>query len=87
MNLPYTILRKPEILNLLKICKSNLHCKINAGLLPPPISLGTRAVGFIQHEYNEVICAMIAGYSDPEIKELVKKLVSKRQSFTDKGEN
>ncbi|MBV1911963.1 MAG: AlpA family phage regulatory protein [Kangiellaceae bacterium] len=73
--------RKPEVLNRIGISRSNLFCKIQDGLWCPPISLGDRAVGFLQHETDTVLAAMCAGNSKSEIKELVSHLIEKRKNL------
>ncbi|MFT6909544.1 MAG: prophage regulatory protein [Oleiphilaceae bacterium] len=72
------IKRKSEIIKQIGISKSTLHARINQKLLPPPIQLGARAVGFLQHEIDTVLAAMIAGNTNKEIKLLVNELVAKR---------
>ena len=74
----FKINRKPEVLSRCGISKTNLHNKINSGVFPPPISLGARAVGFIQHEIDQILAAMIASKSESELKVLVAELISKR---------
>lgn len=76
-----SLLRKPEVLAFLGISKSTLHVQINNGLIPPPISLGERAVAFVMHEIKAVLAAKIAGRSNDEIKQLVSRLVSSRQDL------
>jgi len=73
------ILRLPEVLDRLGISRSTLHSKIQKGLWCPPISLGARAVGFVQHETDELIKAHIQGLTPQEIRELVTMLVAKRR--------
>lgn len=73
--------RKFEILARYGLSSSTLHVRINEGLIPPPISLGDRAVGFPEHETSAVLAAMIAGSSKAEIKVLVASLVEQRQSL------
>jgi prophage regulatory protein len=46
--------------------------------MPKPISLGSRAVGYLQHEVDSVLFARIAGKNNEQIKELVKSLMAKR---------
>jgi prophage regulatory protein len=71
--------RKPEVLKRLGISKTTFHLKINQTLLPPSIPLGARAVGFLQHEIDAVLAAMVAGKSNAEIKLLVLELVAQRK--------
>jgi len=80
MNFP-RIVRRPEVLNLLKISRSNLYQKISQGLWPHPIHVSTRSVAWIESENEQVLAAMISGQSQEEIKELVKTLVESRKQF------
>jgi prophage regulatory protein len=80
MNYP-KIVRRPEVLELLQISRSNLYKKIEQGLWPKPISLGSRAVGFLSAENEQMLAAMIAGQSQEEIKKLVTILEESRKQF------
>jgi|TARA_R110002073_G_scaffold34692_1_gene102465 prophage regulatory protein len=73
-----TIERKAEVLDRLGLSRSTLHSKIQKGLWCPPISLGARAIGFLEHETDELIAAHINGYSPEQLRELVKSLVAER---------
>jgi prophage regulatory protein len=78
-NFQLTINRKSEVIKRLGISKSTFHLRINQNLLPPPISLGDRAVGYLQHEIDAVLAAMVAAKSNDEIKSLVLELVAQRK--------
>jgi len=75
------IIRKPEVLALTCISKSTLHLRMSKGLLPPSISIGERAVAYIEHEFLAVIAAQIQGKSDDDIRSLVCGLVAQRQNL------
>jgi prophage regulatory protein len=75
------IVRRHAVLELLQISRSNLYQKIEKGLWPAPIQLGARAVAWLSSENEEVLTAMIAGQSQDEIKELVKRLIKDRQQL------
>ncbi|MBL4796601.1 MAG: AlpA family phage regulatory protein [Oleispira sp.] len=75
------IVRRPEVLKLLQLSRSSLYKKIENGLWPAPISLGARAKAWISTENEKVLSAMIAGQSQEEIRELVKRLTKDRQQF------
>lgn len=77
----FRLIKKPEVLALTGISKSTLHVRINNGLIPPPVSLGGRAVAFVLHEIKAVLMAQIAGCSNDEIQSLVAELVQLRQGF------
>ena len=70
--------RKSEVLQRIGLSRSTLHSKIQKGLWCPPISLGARAVGFLEYETDELIAAHINGYSPEQLRELVKNLVAER---------
>lgn len=72
------IIRRPLVLEATGWSKSTLYNRIQEGLFPNPISLGARAVGFVESECDKVIQAMIAGYSEQQLKSLVKELVANR---------
>jgi prophage regulatory protein len=76
------IQRKTEVLTSTGFKKSTLYNRINAGLMPPPVSLaGGSSVGWIEHEVQSVIAAFCAGKSPEEIKELVKELIVQRSEL------
>ena len=73
------ISRKPEELSRYGFSNSTFYLRIQQGLIPPPISLGGRAVGWVEHENQAVLNAMIAGKTNEEIKALVISLVESRK--------
>lgn len=73
------IIRRPEVLNKMGWSKSTLYNRLNNGLFPPPISLGARSVGFVESDCDKAVQAMIAGYSEQQLKALVQKIVSQRK--------
>ncbi len=81
MSTPQTvqILRKPDVLLRFGFSRSTLYLRISKGLLPPPISLGGNAVGWLSSEIDKALNAMIAGKSEAEIKALIIDLVELRQ--------
>lgn len=57
------ILRRPEVLKKVGLCKAQLQNLINAGEFPKPVKLGgpdARAVGFVESEVDAWIDARIA---------------------------
>ena len=73
--------RKPAVLQRIGLSRSTLHSRIQQGLWCPPISLGARAVGFLEHETEELIAAHINGYSPEQLRDLVKSLVTERSTL------
>ncbi|MBK8187488.1 MAG: AlpA family phage regulatory protein [Cellvibrio sp.] len=74
------VLRKPEVLATTGWSRSTLHVRIKENLFVPPISLGERAIGFLAHETDAVLAAMISGKSKEQIKALVASLVAQRKN-------
>lgn len=72
------IIRRAAVLENTGWSKSTLYNRLKDGLFPAPISLGARAVGFVESECDKVIQAMIAGYSEQQLKDLVQDLVANR---------
>lgn len=56
-----------------------VYSQVAAGLLPPPVRLGDRAVGWPADEIGQVISARIAGATDAELIELVAGMVAARK--------
>lgn len=75
----YRIQRRPEVLDRFGIGNTCLHSRIKQCLMPPPIPLGGRAVGWLQHELDQVLAAMVAGKSEEHIKALIGHLVDQRK--------
>lgn len=74
-NCPPIVIRKKQVLALTGYSKSNLYNRINAKLFCPPVPLSCRTVGFIYKEVETVMQAIIAGYSEEHLQELVKLLI------------
>jgi len=73
------IIRKPEACSLAGLSNTSLFEQTKAGIFPPPIALGARAVGFIFHEIQAVLTARAAGKSDDEIRLIIKALIKQRE--------
>jgi len=79
----FVIKRRPEVLNRFSIGNTCLYARIKEGLIPTPISLlGGRSVGWLEHEIDHVLAAMVAGKSEDHIKVLVSHLVDQRKLAT-----
>tara|TARA_R110002060_G_scaffold55797_1_gene66240 strand:+ start:1149 stop:1433 length:285 start_codon:yes stop_codon:yes gene_type:complete len=73
------IIRKPEACALAGLSNTSLFEQTRAGIFPPSISIGARAVGFISHEIQTVIAARSIGKSDDEIRLIVRALIKQRE--------
>jgi prophage regulatory protein len=51
-----------------------IYSLIRDGLWTEPVKLGARAVGWPDSEVKTLVAARIAGYSEADIRELVRKL-------------
>lgn len=75
------LLRLPHVLELRGKSRSAHYDDIHKGLMTPGVNLGGRSVGWPEREVAAINAALIAGKSESEIKELVRKLVSDRKSL------
>ena len=76
----FQIKRRPDVLNQFGYSRSVFYERISSGLMPPPISLGSRAVGYLAHELDAVLSYMVAGKDNKEIKTLIKRLLNDRKN-------
>lgn len=74
----FKIIRRPEVLAKTGRSKSAFYNDVKSGLFVPPISIGARSVGWVESECDKMIQAMIAGYSEQQLKNLVHDLVANR---------
>lgn len=74
-----SFLRRKDLESMLGLYRSSIYNHVDAGLLPPPINLGLRSVGWPSNEINAVFTARMAGQSADEIKTLVSQLVADRK--------
>jgi len=73
------ILRLKDACNTFSISRSCFYKRIEMGIFPPPISLGDRAVGWIESELQIILRALVAEKSHDVLKSIVKDLIEKRQ--------
>jgi len=73
------LIRRPQVIEGFGISKTTLFTRIQEGLIPPPISLGGRAVAWPSDEIEQVISFFILEKPISEIKILVSQLVATRQ--------
>jgi prophage regulatory protein len=59
-------LRLPEVLGIIGISRSKLYADIKAGAFPPPVSLGARAVGWINTEVDSWMMAQANARREPQ---------------------
>jgi prophage regulatory protein len=73
-----TILRRPHVQAETGYSRSTIYLRVQQGLLPRPVRLGARAVGWPASEVAAINAARIAGRSDDEIRALVTDLEATR---------
>ncbi|MDO8679150.1 MAG: AlpA family phage regulatory protein [Acidobacteriota bacterium] len=73
------ILRRRPVQDETGYSRSTLYARVAAGLFTKPLKLGARAVGWPAAEVAEINRARIAGLTDDDIKQLVKRLEAERQ--------
>lgn len=49
----HTILRLPTVINRTGLSRSSIYLRISKNEFPPPISLGSRAVGWLEKDIND----------------------------------
>lgn len=57
---------------------TSIYNAIRAGLFTKPVAIGQRAKAWPDYEVKAIVRARIAGQTDDEIRELVKRLHAKR---------
>ena len=58
-NSKQTILRRKQVVDRTGICLSSIYNFISDGTFPKPVSLGSRSVGWLEHEIDEWISERI----------------------------
>ena len=57
--MPHTVLRLPTVKARTGLSRSTIYLRVSRGALPVPVSLGGRAVGWIEAEVNAWLTAQI----------------------------
>jgi len=70
--------RRKHVQAVTGLSRSSIYLRITQGLLPTPVALGARAVGWPQAEIEAINRARIAGHDDAAIRTLVTALVAER---------
>lgn len=65
--------------------RSTLHEDVRRGTMPPPIKVGTRWSAWPSDEVDAIARARIAGFTDDELRALVKDLVAQRKTKAMQG--
>ena len=57
--MPHTVLRLPTVKTRTGLSRSTIYLRVSRGAFPAPVSLGGRAVGWIEAEVNAWLTAQI----------------------------
>ena len=74
------ILRREQAEAVTGYSRSTIYLRMRQGLLPKPVALGSRAVGWPASEIEAINAARIAGKSEAEIRQLVSALHAERSN-------
>ena len=78
----FTIIRIPRVKSKIGYTSnSSVYAHVADETLVPPIKIGPRASGWVEQEVDIIIAARIAGMTDAEIRDLVRKLVAQRKKL------
>lgn len=58
--------------------RSTLHEDVRRGIMPPPIRVGARWSAWPSDETSEIARARITGFTDDQLRVLVKELLARR---------
>ncbi|MBF0106935.1 MAG: AlpA family phage regulatory protein [Deltaproteobacteria bacterium] len=73
------LIRLPVVLSHTGLSRSSLYNRIQDGLWPKPVTLGSRAVAWPEEEVAAINAARIAGRTNEEIHRLVVELETIRK--------
>ncbi|WP_037048000.1 AlpA family phage regulatory protein [Psychromonas sp. SP041] len=73
------ILRLKDACNMFGISRSCFYKRIEIGIYPPPISLGDRAVGWVESELQTILRGLVSGKNHDVLKSIVCDLIEQRQ--------
>ncbi len=76
-----SIFRLPQVKSHSGLARSTVYLRISQGLFTRPIQIGGRAVGWPATEVDALNSARISGLSDDEIRLLVQRLESQRETI------
>ena len=80
-----SLLRLPAVIERTGRPESTLYLDMEKGLFPRQIKIGAYSVAWPDHEVDAIVAARIAGMSDDQIRELVRKLHKARAAFAEKA--
>ena len=74
------VVRRKQVEAKCGLPRSTIYSRVADGTFPPPVRIGARAVGWIDHELEAVLRAHVRGLRADELRMLVCDLVAARDS-------
>jgi len=75
------LIRTPVVVALTGVSRPAIYAHMQAGIMPPSIRIGRKAVAWLKSEVELVARARIAGANDETIKRLIAEAVEKRPTL------
>lgn len=75
------LLLKPEVIKISRKAHSTLYRDIGAGVYVHPIKISGRRSAWLESEVYAINAAVAKGFTEEQLKELVKKLEADRQNI------
>jgi prophage regulatory protein len=70
--------RLPDLIRNERVSRTTIFTRVKSGVLPPPVSLGDRALGWPAHELAALRRARVAGMDENTLRALVRRMVEAR---------
>lgn len=70
--------RLPDLIRNERVSRTTIFTRVKSGVLPPPVSLGDRALGWPAHELTTLRRARAAGMDEETLRALVRRIVLAR---------
>ncbi len=77
------LLKAPAMFDRHLSSRSTFYLQIRDGLMTPPVEAGKNTSAWPEHESEAILRARVAGFTDEQIRALVKQLVSDRAKLAD----
>lgn len=77
-------LRLPDVLAMRQRTRNSHYRDMKLGLFIRGYKTGARSVAWLRYEVDQLNAARVAGYSDAEIRTLVKRLEAERENAAPK---
>jgi prophage regulatory protein len=69
-----TLLKLPAVLTRVAFSRSQLYAKVKEGTFPAPVSLGARAVAWVEEEVDDWVNSLIQASRNPGAKDRTQEV-------------